>query len=425
MRLRASRSAIRSIRRSRVLSTRGRLVGRFRALPPVPGCSGTTSTRAGRRCTPRCPRASPTTPNSSACSGTRRRQQLPVLLFAVHALPRCSTSPTASSPSGIRTSPPTIGRRRRPALMPAFKRFVEDHGAALVELLATQKTQTNEVGRCGFFLPALASIARRDGPARAPRRRRQRRTQPPARPLRVPLRDKSRRAERRCTSSVVHPTCCSTSPPAGPCRSPPTCRTIGARARDRSRPDRRHRPDGAPLARGMRLAGPGRPVPSVARTPSRWPRIAADVRRGDAVSRSPPAIDEVGADGHPVVTNSWVLNYLTPPSAVAYVAELDRIGAERDLSWVFAEAPALVPGTADHVGSTRHRRDGADRRPLARRRAHGRDGRHLPPARLLGQLAEAVTARQTRKRHGSSTALVMPIARADQRVGRWRGRRRR
>ena len=40
-----------------------------------------------------------------------------------------------------------------PALMPTFSRFVQDHGPALVELLATQKTQTNEVGRCGFFLP--------------------------------------------------------------------------------------------------------------------------------------------------------------------------------------------------------------------------------------------------------------------------------
>ena len=43
-----------------------------------------------------------------------------------------------------------------------------------------------------------------------------------------------------------------------------------------------------------------------------------------------------------MVTNSWVLNYLTPQGR-AYVAELDRIGAERDLSWVFAESPELVP----------------------------------------------------------------------------------
>ncbi len=55
------------------------------------------------------------------------------------------------------------------------------------------------------------------------------------------------------------------------------------------------------------------------------------------------AVERVGASAHPVVTNSWVLNYLTAAERIAYLAELDRIGAERDLSWIYVEAPALIP----------------------------------------------------------------------------------
>ena len=60
-------------------------------------------------------------------------------------------------------------------------------------------------------------------------------------------------------------------------------------------------------------------------------------------SRSLPTIERLGAFGHPVVTNSWVLNYLTSEARLAYLAELDRIGASRDLSWIFAEARRSSP----------------------------------------------------------------------------------
>ncbi len=64
---------------------------------------------------------------------------------------------------------------------------------------------------------------------------------------------------------------------------------------------------------------------------------------GDAVTSLAPAIERIGTHAHPVVTNSWVLNYLTPDQRIAYLGELDRVGAERDLSWVYAEAPAHIP----------------------------------------------------------------------------------
>jgi hypothetical protein len=68
-----------------------------------------------------------------------------------------------------------------------------------------------------------------------------------------------------------------------------------------------------------------------------------DLVEGDAVTSLAAGIARVGTSAHPVVTNSWVLNYLTSAQRVAYLAELERIGAERDLSWVYAEAPARIP----------------------------------------------------------------------------------
>jgi hypothetical protein len=69
-----------------------------------------------------------------------------------------------------------------------------------------------------------------------------------------------------------------------------------------------------------------------------------DVRTGDAVDSLESLVTEAGRHGHPVVTNSWVLNYLTPERRLDYVAALDGIGAERDLSWIIAEAPAQTAG---------------------------------------------------------------------------------
>ncbi len=68
-----------------------------------------------------------------------------------------------------------------------------------------------------------------------------------------------------------------------------------------------------------------------------------DVRAGDAVADTAALVDELAADGHPVVTNTWVLNYLTAGARTEYVAALDELGGRLDLSWVFAESPFLTP----------------------------------------------------------------------------------
>jgi hypothetical protein len=70
-----------------------------------------------------------------------------------------------------------------------------------------------------------------------------------------------------------------------------------------------------------------------------------DVRTGDAVADVAALVTEVAATGvHPVVTNSWVLSYLTTEQREAYVDRLDGLGAVIDLSWVYAESPAMVAG---------------------------------------------------------------------------------
>jgi hypothetical protein len=69
-----------------------------------------------------------------------------------------------------------------------------------------------------------------------------------------------------------------------------------------------------------------------------------EIRAGDAVDDLGATVGRARRHGHPVVLNSWVLNYLPDDRRVAYVDELDRIGADHDLTWVFAESPALCPG---------------------------------------------------------------------------------
>lgn len=68
-----------------------------------------------------------------------------------------------------------------------------------------------------------------------------------------------------------------------------------------------------------------------------------DVQLGDAVNDTAGHVRELGAHGHPVVTNTWVLNYLTGPQRQTYVDVLDGVGQRLDLSWVYLESPFLTP----------------------------------------------------------------------------------
>jgi hypothetical protein len=259
-------------------------------------------------------------------------QRLPVLLFAcVHwlLLNEPGQALAAHYPNltpGIDTTDP----------YPDFRRFCALHEQSLTGLLGTRSTQTNEVGRCATFVPVLDLVAREIGPLALV-------DVGSSGGLTLLFDRYECRYEPGGTvggpSPVVLP--CGTRgdvPIAG--RYP----SVGARiGLDRSpidltdpeaarwleacvwpdQADRFHR-----LHAAIGLAQIEPPT----------------VRAGDAVEDLAATIGLVAGDGHPIVLNSWVLNYLSEAQRRAYVAELDRLGASSDLSWIYTEMPALVSG---------------------------------------------------------------------------------
>lgn len=64
---------------------------------------------------------------------------------------------------------------------------------------------------------------------------------------------------------------------------------------------------------------------------------------GDAVLDLAATVARLDA-GHPVITTSWVLNYLDPAQQEAFWSQLNELGALRDLSWVVYESPEATSG---------------------------------------------------------------------------------
>jgi hypothetical protein len=264
-------------------------------------------------------------------------QRLPVLLFAcVHWLLLNEPDQTLARHYPNLTSAVRAPGSQAPDPYPAFREFCAAHEQRLAELIATRSTQTNEVGRCALFVPLLGVVADEIGP--------------------LALIDVG------CSGgltllldryqvlyepggvvgagSPVVLTCGTRGDVPIPARYPPVAARIGL---DRSpiditdpdaarwleacvwpdQPDRFHR-----LHAAIGLAQDDPPT----------------VRTGDAVDDLAETVGLVAAHGHPVVLNSWVLNYLSDAQRHAYVAELDRLGASSDLSWIYAEMPALVSG---------------------------------------------------------------------------------
>ena len=160
------------------------------------------------------------------------------------------------------------------------------------------------------------------------------------------------------------------------------------------------------------MARPTRTIPSPAGGDRPGQIDAPEVRAGDAVEGLADTVAVVAGRGHPIVLNSWVLNYLSDAQRRAYVAELDRLGASGDLSWIYAEMPALV----SRPPRSRRRRTRASHRchvgALARRRPHRGSPRRRPSPRRMDALASHLehdpAAHGTRQRHGSSTPTLIP-----------------
>jgi hypothetical protein len=261
-------------------------------------------------------------------------QRLPVLLFAcVHSLLlEDPADELAAHYPNLAAGP----RRNRGDAYAAFRRFCARHEPRLARLLETRSTQTNEVGRCALLLPALARVAREVGP--------------------LALVDVGASAGLNLILDRFEYRYEPGGRVGGPSQVALYCGTRGAVPVPAEPPPIRGRIglDRCPVD----LADPNETRwleacvwPDQA---ERFHRLRAaillarddppQVRTGDAVDDVAAAVDTVAADGHPVVLNTWVLNYLSDQRRAAYVAELDRLGAGRDLSWLFAEMPLLVAG---------------------------------------------------------------------------------
>jgi hypothetical protein len=268
------------------------------------------------------------------------QQQLPVLLFAgVHFLllgglgqslaahyPNLSPTPGGGDPAE------------------QFCRFALEHGDELSAVIAARSTQTNEIGRCAQFLPPLAMLSEEVGELAhvdvgtsaglnllLPRYSYRYTADGSSRPIHVDGID---------SGDTVLLECATRGPVPVPAIMPRITASVGL---DRDPidvldddevrwleacvwPDQADR--FARLVAAIALARRHPPV----------------VRQGDAVADLAATVDSVAHLGHAVVTNSWVLNYLPDDVRLAYVAELDLLGAAKDISWIIAESPAQTIG---------------------------------------------------------------------------------
>ncbi len=265
-------------------------------------------------------------------------QQLPVLLLAaVHSLVLADASIELAD-----WYPTTRSEPRTDDPFPAFVRVCQARNDELRAIVATRSTQTNEVGRCALFLPVLAELARERGP--------------------LALIDIGTSAglNLRLDRYAYDYTGDGTGGGAWRVGDPSTvvvpCGVRGPAPL----------PSAIPMIAG-RIGLDREPVDLADDDSIRWLmaciwpdqhdrferlRNAIEIARehpaavitGDAVEGLRGAAAVVSGSGHPVVITSWVLNYLTPADRQRFVATLDEMGADSDLSWVALESPGLCPG---------------------------------------------------------------------------------
>jgi hypothetical protein len=257
------------------------------------------------------------------------RQRQPVLLFAcVHDLLLADGDDPLAAFYPNLTTPADAGDP-----IPAFRGFCAAHHDALVALLASRSTQTNEVGRGAMLLPAFGIVGQEVGP--------------------LSHLDVGASAGLNLLLDRWHYTYDPGGDVGGPSPVTLVCGTRGPVEIPTTMPvvaerrglDRNPIDVGDPGARRWLEAcvWPDQP--------DRFQRLRAafevaatvglDVRAGDAVGDTPALV--MAAAAHPVVTNTSVLFYLSPDERRAYLDALDGCGHRRDLSWVFAESPMLVP----------------------------------------------------------------------------------
>lgn len=258
-------------------------------------------------------------------------QQLPVLLMAaVHSIV------LAEPDLELAAYYPTVAPEPRSGEpFPAFQELCHRRADELRGIVARRQVQTNEVGRSAIFLPALAALADVVGPLALV-------DVGTSAGLNLQL---DRFEYRYSPGGVV-----------GSSRVVLETMTYGDVAVPRSMP-----------TVTARLGIDRSPIDASDPDDARWLMacvwpdqhdrferlrgalaIAKDhpveIRAVGAIDGVAPAVADVANVGHPVVLNSWVLNYLSKTDRCRYVDALDAIGGTRDLTWLYAEAPALCDG---------------------------------------------------------------------------------
>ena len=262
-----------------------------------------------------------------------------LLLCAVHDLVLRGMSPELAAFYPNIAPEPATGDP-----VPAFRTMAHAHADELRGMLATRRTQTNEIGRCATLLPVLGRLAAARGPLSM-----------------VDVGTSAGLNQRLAKYAYRY------EPGGDDGHAVPAI--LGA-------------PSSVTLACGIRGAVPvPRGIPLLAATVGLdsapidvhdegavrwleacvWPdqadrfarlkaavAIARDdpptIRVGDAVDGVVAAIESVDVVGHPVVTTTWVMNYLAEADRIAFVEAMDGYGRSRDLSWITAESPALTSG---------------------------------------------------------------------------------
>ena len=259
-------------------------------------------------------------------------QQLPVLLLAaVHSIVLAEPQLELAA-----WYPSVTGEPRAGDPYPAFAALCSSRRHEIEHLLSTRHTQTNEVARCALFVPPLAAIEREMGP--------------------IALVDVGTSAGLNLQLDRYH----YSYRPGGEVGEPSTVEIVAGTRGPVSLPGRLP-------AIAARIGIDPQPIDLADADQARWLRACvwpdqrdrlhrleaaieialhdpADIFTGTAVDDVAGYVQQASNLGHPVVLNSWVLNYLTTGERRAYVAELDRLGAGRDLTWIYAEAPAMCEG---------------------------------------------------------------------------------
>ncbi len=318
-------------------------------------------------------------------------QQLPVLLLAsIHYL--VLGEPDHELAAWYPNITPAPRDPTDPALSDALHDFVAPRTTQLIALLSSRSVQTNEIGRCSLFLPAFGLIAADRTPLAhvdvgtsaglttlLPRFR-----------YRYDAEHAGADGTDGTDGTDGEVELGETIGDGGPLL---VCSTRGSGPTPTSIPT-------VASARGIDLDPIDITDPDDARwlqaccwpdQTDRFERLAAaidlaradppEIVTGDAVEVLSQTVDSVPADQHPVVTSSWALNYLTPAARTAFVDKMAALGAQRDISWVFAESPALtpeLPHADDLVGEhttalvlTRWRDGARHEEPLATCHPHG------------------------------------------------------